>query len=305
MVRAVLLLLGLVAVGLALRPLAWAPAAGLPVRIPVALERRSTTSTVLVLGLDRRGSEIPRTDTILLTRIGPPGEPPTVLSIPRDLWVQIPGRGEDRINTAYVWGELATGNGASLAKKTVEEEFGVRVDRVAVVDFSCFQAAVDAAGGVSVEVPQRLVDDSYPTNDGGTTQIVFDPGRQTMNGARALEYVRTRMPDSDFGRIRRQQQVLAGIADRVHNPVLAAQVGRAVLARCPDAGTEVSLADLAVFGVLGAANGLPRFQLLDESTVTPVTLPSGAQVLQPRWERIRPLVADIFGRRPASVPAIT
>jgi LCP family protein required for cell wall assembly len=271
----------------------------------VALERWSTTSNVLVLGLDRRGSEIPRTDTILLTRIGPAGEPPTVLSIPRDLLVQIPGQGEDRINTAYVWGELGTGNGASLARKTVEEDFGVRVDRVAVVDFSCFQAAVDAAGGVPVDIPLRLVDDSYPTNDGGTTQIVFDPGRQTVNGARALEYVRTRAPDSDFGRIRRQQQVLAGIADRIHNPILAAQVGRAVLARCPGAGTEVSLADLAVFGVLGAAAGLPRFQLLDESTVTPVTLPSGAQVLQPRWERIRPLVADIFGGHPAAQPATT
>lgn len=296
MLRVALVLVGLVGVALAFRPLAWAPAVGLPVRLPVVLERRSTTTTVLVLGLDRRGSEIPRTDTILLARLGPPGQSPMVLSIPRDLWVQIPGRGEDRINTAYVWGELASGGGgAMLARKTVEQNFGVRIDRVAVIDFSCFEAVVDAAGGVSVDAPRQLVDEAYPARDGSTMQVVFEKGRQTMTGERALQYARTRAPDSDFGRIRRQQQVLAAIADRVHNPAVAANVARAAIARCPDAGTEVSLADVALFGGLGVMTGAPRFQLLDESTVTPVTLPSGAQVLQPRWDRIRPVVADIFG----------
>ena len=299
MVKAVLLILVLAGVGLALRPLAWAPSTGLPVRLPAVVERRSTTTTVLVLGLDRRGSEVPRADTMLLVRLGPPGQPPAVLSIPRDLWVQIPGRGEDRINTAFVWGELGPGGGAALAKRTVEESFSLRVDRVAVVDFSCFEGAVDAAGGVAIDIPQRLVDPAFPTKDGGAMQVVFEQGRQTVNGERALQYVRTRAPDSDFGRIRRQQQVLAAIAERVHNPILAARVGQTVVSQCPDAGTEVSLADLALFGAMGAS-GVPRFHLLDESTVTPVTLPSGAQVLQPRWDRIRPIVAEMFGARPSS-----
>ena len=297
MLRAALLLLGLIGVGLLLHPLGWAPGSGLPVRPPVVLERGGGGSTVLVLGLDRRAAGVARTDTILLARVGPPGQPPTVLSIPRDLWVQIPGKGEDRINTAFVWGELRTGNGASLAKRTIEDGFGIRIDRVAVVDFSCFQAAVDSAGGVTIDVPQRLVDEAYPAEAGGVMQLVFERGRQTVNGERALQYVRTRAPDSDFGRIRRQQQVLSAIADRLQNPVVAARVARAVLARCPDAGTEVSLADIVLFGALAAGSGAPRFQLLDESTVTPVTLPSGAQVLQPRWDRIHPLVADIFGSR--------
>lgn len=299
MLRAALLLVGLVGVGILLRPLAWAPGGGWPVRAPVVLERRSATSTVLVLGLDRRGTEVARTDTILLARVGP-GRPPTVLSIPRDLLVQIPERGEDRINTAFVWGEIGGGNGASLVKKTVEEAFGVRVDRVAVVDFSCFQAAVDAAGGVTIDVPRRLLDEAYPTASGGVTTIVFDSGRQTIDGARALQYVRTRAPDSDFGRIRRQQQVISAIIDRLHSPAVAVQIAHAVIARCPDSGTEVSLADIALFGAVGAASGAPRFQVLDESTVTPLTLPSGAQVLQPRWDRIRAVVADLFG---ASQPA--
>jgi LCP family protein required for cell wall assembly len=305
MVKAASLLVALIGIGLALRPLAWVPSTGLPIRLPVVAERRSATGTILVLGVDRRGSEIPRTDTILLARIGPPGQPPAVLSIPRDLWVQIPGKGEDRINTAYVWGELGMGGGPALARKAVEENFGVRVDRVAVIDFSCFQAAVDAAGGVTIDVPARLVDETYPAKDGGVMEVIFEPGRQKVDGERALQYVRTRAPDSDFGRIRRQQQVLAAIAERVHSPAVAASVARSAIARCPDAGTEVSLADIALFGTLGAASGTPRFQLLDESTVTPVTLPSGAQVLQPRWDRIRPLVADIFGGRSPAEPAIT
>jgi len=299
--RAVLLVAGLIGVGLVLRPLAWVPGSGLPVRLPLVLEQRGSSSTVLVLGLDRRGGEIARTDTILLARMGPLGQPPTVLSIPRDLWVQIPGKGEDRINTAFAWGELGTGNGALLAKRTIEEDFGVRVDRVAVVDFSCFQAAVDAAGGVTIDVPQRLVDESYPSESGGVMRVVFEQGRQTITGERALQYVRTRATDSDFGRIRRQQQVLSAIANRLHDPLVATRIARSVIARCPDAGTDVSLADVALFGAL-SVGGAPRFELLDESTVTPVTLASGAQILQPRWERIRPMVADIFGGRQIARP---
>jgi polyisoprenyl-teichoic acid--peptidoglycan teichoic acid transferase len=296
--KAAVLLLALIAGVMLLRPLAWVPDGGPPLRLPAMVERRSATSTFLILGLDRRGGEIARTDTILLARVGPPGQPPAVLSIPRDLWVQIPGRGEDRINTAFVWGELGPGGGPALAKKTVEDDFGIRIDRVAVVDFSCFQAAVDAAGRITIDVPQRLVDETYPTENGGTMRLVFEAGRQTMTGERALQYVRTRSPDSDFGRIRRQQQMLSAITDRLHDPAVGVRVLRAALSRCPDAGTEVSLADIALLGAMSATSGIPRFRVLDESTVSPVTLPSGAQVLQPRWDRIRPLVAELFGGRP-------
>jgi LCP family protein required for cell wall assembly len=300
MVKVGLLIVGLIGAGFVLRPLASAPGS-LPIRPPVLLEHPVSSSTLLVLGLDRRGTEIARTDTILLVRIGPPGQPPNALSIPRDLWVRIPGKGEDRINTAFAWGELGTGNGASLARRTIEEEFGVRVDRVAVVDFSCFQAAVDAAGSITIDVPQRIVDESYPAENGAATRIVFEPGRLTFTGERALQYVRTRAADSDFGRIRRQQQVLSAIANRAQDPMAAMRIARSVLSRCPEAGTDISLADLALLSALSGV-GVPRFQLLDESTVTPVTLASGAQVLQPRWERIHPLVADIFGRRQTARP---
>jgi len=282
-------------VALLLRPLSGAFGPGWPVRIPVLLERRGT-ATLLVLGLDRRGAEVARSDTILLIRVGPVGGGTTLLSIPRDLWVSIPQRGEDRINAAYAWGDLTNGDGASLARRTVEQSFGLPVDRVAVVDFACFQQAVDAAGGVTVDVPARLVDERYPADDGTTTVVVFEPGRQTLSGSRALQYARIRSPDSDFGRIRRQHQVAAALAARLHDPIVSLRVAQSFLRSCPDSGTDLSPLDLAMLGVIAATDSDPRVRLVDESMVSPTTLPSGAQVLLPRWERIRPVVAELFGR---------
>lgn len=290
------LLLVLVVVGVMavlLRPLGGSSSLGWPVRPPVLVERLGA-SNLLVLGLDRRGIELARTDTLLLARVGPPGSAATILSIPRDLWVPIPGRGDDRINTAYSWGELRGGDGASLARRTIEESFGVRVDRVAVVDFACFQHAVDAAGGVTVDVPERIVDEAYPADDGSTALVVFEKGQQKIAGARALQYVRTRAADSDFGRIRRQQQVVGALAARLRDPMAAVQVSGVLLGRCAGAGTDLSPADLAALAAVGGSGGEPAFHMLGESMVSPTVLPSGAQVLMPRWERIRPLMAEIF-----------
>jgi LCP family protein required for cell wall assembly len=230
-----------------------------------------------------------------LLRIGPRGSRTAVLSIPRDLWVAIPGREDDRINTAYLWGDLTHGDGVALARRTVEQAFGVRVDRVAVVDFSCFQEAVDAAGGLSVDVPQRLTDDSYPIDAVRTTTVTFEPGRQTLTGPQALRYARMRTPDSDFGRIRRQHQLAAAFAIRMEEPLRLLAVAETALARCPGSGTDLSLADLGSLSAMSALGGPPRLQLLDESMVTPTIMASGAQVLLPRWERIRPFVADMLG----------
>ena len=286
-----LLLLGLliVAGGLLLRPLSGSISSA---RIPVGLDRGGG-ATVLLLGLDRRESEVARTDTIVLVRIGSPGRPTKLLSIPRDLWVGIPGYGEDRINTAYVWGELRHGDGSALARATVEHSFGVGVDRTVVLDFECFQRAIDAVGGVTLDVPRRIVDAGFPAG-GGQVEIEFEPGLQMMSGSRALQYVRTRSPDSDFGRIRRQHEVMTALATRLHEPGPALRIGRAVFG-CPGARSDVSVADAVWLAALASTGGEPRFHLLDESLVTPSVLPSGAEVLLPRWDRIRPAVAEIFG----------
>lgn len=293
--RVIGLLAVLVTMAVLFRPLSGAANSGWPVRAPAVVEHGGAT-TVLALGLDRRGSEFARADAILLVRIGPPGKPTAILSIPRDLWVSIPDRGEDRINAAYTWGEIESGDGASWARRTVEATLGARVDRVVALDFACFQHTIDAAGGVEVQVARRIADDAYPMDDGGTTAVVFEPGWQRMSGQRALQYVRTRSPDSDFGRMSRQQDVVGALTARLRDPAAALGVFQTVLRHCPELRTDLSLIDLAALAAEAAATGELQMRLLEESMVHPATMPSGAQVLLPRWERIRPLVAEMFPR---------
>ena len=88
-------------------------------------------------------------------------------------------------------------------QQTIEKNFGIQVDHFGLLDFQCFRTAVDAVGGVTVNVPRAIVDPSYPTEDYGTKLVKFDVGIQKMDGERALQYARTRSADSDFHRIQR------------------------------------------------------------------------------------------------------
>lgn len=282
--------------GLLLRPLGGVSSAAWPVRLPTLIEQRGST-TLLAVGLDRRGAEIARTDAMVVVHFGPAGEPTGLLSIPRDLWVTIPNRGEDRINTAYAWGDLKNGDGGSLTRRTVEENFGIRVDRMAVVDFTCFQAAVDAVGGIQVHVADRLVEKGYPVESTGEGIAAFEPGPQVLSGERALQYVRIRSPDSDFARMLRQQQVVSAFASEVHDPGKVLKLVGALTRQCAGSGTDLSPVDLITLGTIAAGGREFKMRMINESMVSPTTLPSGAQVLLPYWERIRPVVAEVIPGR--------
>lgn len=175
--------------------------------------------TVLVLGNDKRPQEtgVPRTDAVMLVRVDPQTGHIALLSFPRDLWVVIPGYGQTRINAAYVWGEVygAEGGGLGLAKATVSNLIGRQVDYVMMVDFEGFIALIDSIGGITIDVDKELDDPQFPTMDYGYTHAHFSVGPQHMDGITALTYSRIRHPDSDFMRIRRQQAVLIGIAERL------------------------------------------------------------------------------------------
>jgi LCP family protein required for cell wall assembly len=170
---------------------------------------------ILLLGSDRRPgeSEPSRTDALIIAHVDPERHRIALLSLPRDLMVEIPGYGQTRINSANVWGETygAPGGGLPLARKTIEHLLGISIDYVIYVDFEGFIGAIDAAGGVIVDVPKELYDPEFPTMDYGYTVAHFLPGPQRMDGATALMYSRIRHPDSDFARMRRQQQVLVGV----------------------------------------------------------------------------------------------
>ncbi len=173
---------------------------------------------VLILGIDRRTSEkCPcRTDTMMIATLDPKTNTAGLITIPRDLYVPIPQVGENRINTANFYGELYKfqGGGPALAKKTVEYNFGRRIHFYVLVDFNGFRKVVDTLGGIDVDVPRTIDDPQYPDENFGYKPIHIPAGRVHMNGELALQYARTRHSESDFGRSRRQIQVLMAIRDK-------------------------------------------------------------------------------------------
>ena len=196
-------------------------------------------TTILLLGTDHARTEaragLRHADSILLVRTEPRFNRVAYLSIPRDLLVDVPGFGRDRINTAYQVG------GAALAVRTVRSYTGIPVNHVATVDFARFEQLVDALGGITIDVPAPIV--SKPFDCPYTAERCrswrgwrFAKGEQTMDGRRALVYARIRVnaldpAENDVTRGGRQQEVLQAIASKLTSP--------GTLARMPFLGDEV------------------------------------------------------------------
>lgn len=255
---------------------------------------------ILLMGIDRRADETgpTRSDSMILLGSQAGGDSAALLSIPRDLWVNIPGVGDQRINTALFFGHDANDPhaGPLLAARTVRQELRRPVDRYLLLDFATFVRAVDALGGIEVEVPAPIVDTEYPTPDYGVTTIRFEPGPQAMDGERALVYVRTRHSDGDFSRSVRQLQVLQALAAKAIQPATWPRLPE--LYRVLNAGvvTDLTPADgLAVLPLFSAmARGEVAAATLEEAT-TPWITPGGAWVLLPNSRAIERIVTELFG----------
>jgi LCP family protein required for cell wall assembly len=262
------------------------------------------TFTFVALGVDQRDDrEIPRTDTIMIGRVDLRTPKVNLISIPRDLLVDIPGYGKDRINAAYVYGEQykEPGGGIGMLQRTIEKNFGITVDHFGLVDFQCFRTAVDSVGGVTVNVPRAILDPKYPTEDYGTKIVRFEPGLQLMDGERALEYARTRSADNDFQRIQRQQMIISAMRDQILQLRTFPSVP-SLLTGCRNMRSDLGWRDyLSLATSLQTLNGNKiAFSAIDDNMVVDTVLSSGAAVLSPRWDRIRPLVAESFGTGAAS-----
>ena len=161
---------------------------------------------LLLLGSDKRaGVAGSRSDTIMLVHVDPSQNFVSMLSLPRDLRVDIPGQGLGKLNTAYAHG------GAALAIRTVKQLTGVNIDHYLQVDFEAFQKLTDSLGGVYVDVDRRYFNDS-PTYE----PIDIQAGYQLLNGYDALDYVRFRHDsNSDFGRMLRQQRFLQALKEQI------------------------------------------------------------------------------------------
>ena len=166
--------------------------------------------TIMLIGSDRRAktsqdvqsglSSGARSDTIILVRLDPEQDSTALLSLPRDLKVRIPGVGTDRLNAAYAEG------GARLTIRTVKQLTGLSINHVINVDFAGFRAAIDAIDCVYVDIDRRYFNDNTGPERYATIDIM--PGYQKLCGSAALDYVRHRKSDSDFGRAARQQEFL-------------------------------------------------------------------------------------------------
>jgi LCP family protein required for cell wall assembly len=182
---------------------------------------RSEPFNILLLGVDDRdGEDEPiRSDTMIVVRVDPTAKTVTMLSIPRDVYVWIPGFRFDKINAAYPLGEYyeVPGGGVALAAQTVEANFNIRIHYFITVDFTGFRKIINTIGGVIVDVPSPVKDDQYPTEDYGLTRQYFPTGLQWMDGETALRYARTRHGDNDIARGERQQALLIAIRQHAIN----------------------------------------------------------------------------------------
>lgn len=200
----------------------WVRRLGAAVAIWMGLSLLMPPLDLLILGVDARQGEgyVTRTDSIMLLGVQPRRLRVNLLSIPRDLFITVPGYGAQRINTVNVLGELdERGSGPHLLSDAIHTSFGVRPDRYMRLNFTAFEALVNAVGGLHINVPKRIVDYQYPTENYGTMTIQFDPGWQHMDGETALIYARTRHADDDYGRAERQQQVLSALSHKLANPL--------------------------------------------------------------------------------------
>jgi len=174
--------------------------------------------TVLLMGLDYRDWELgqgsPRTDSLILLTFDPHTGTAGILSVPRDLWVAIPGFDYGKINTAYQLGSAyhLDGGGPVLAMATIEQFLGIDIDYYAQVDFNAYVRLIDEIGGVKVDVKEAIQVDPL----GDDPPKILQPGVQTLSGAVSLAYARSRSTlGGDFDRAQRQQQVILAIRDRI------------------------------------------------------------------------------------------
>ncbi len=243
-------------------------------------------TTILILGIDAREprSAMGRTDTNILLTIVPLRPTVAMVSIPRDLWVRLPGGEENRINTAHFFAESAqAGQGPYAAMEAVELNFGVDIDHFVRIQFNGLQAVVDALGGIDIELSRPL--GGYPA------------GTHHLNGEQALAFVRDRQGTDDFSRMAQGQLFLRAGLRKLLDP--------AIWPALPDAGSALSgfldsdipawqLPRLGLAILRAGPEGIDS-RVIDRDMVIPFTTAGGAQVLAPRWEIIAPMIQELFG----------
>ena len=243
-------------------------------------------TNILILGTDdspERGA-LGRTDTIILTTIVPLKPYVGMLGIPRDLWVQVPDVGEQRINTAYFFAEAnQPGSGVKATKYTLLQNFGVAVDHYLLLHMLGLVGVIDSLGGIDIVLDEPLAG--------------LPAGTHHLDGTQVLALARERLTSDDFSRMKQGQIILMAVLKKVINPFNWPRLPSVSLAASRVIETDIPawLWPRLGFALLRA----PLFgidnRIISRDMVTPYVTSGGAQVLLPDWEAINPIIIETFG----------
>jgi len=261
----------------------------LPTATPTAIPQENTPGSwktpagqinILLLGSDARPWDVKfRTDTIILATINPQTGTVNLTSFPRDLFINIPGWGQNRINTAYQYG------GFKLLSKTLAANFDIQVDHYVLINFSSFKRLVDSLGGLEVEVGQPLTD--YRPGYG---YVNISEGRVKMDADMVLWYVRSRKTTNDFARNRRQQEIIQALLEKFLSMDAVTRAPEFYEIYKDSVTTNLSFSDM--LPLLPIAANLTDPSKLNQYYIGPKQVydwitPAGAMVLMPRPDEIR------------------
>lgn len=212
---------------------------------------------ILILGIDTRGEEHSRSDAIIVGQYHPQQKSLKLVSLMRDTYVKIPSYKKEynKLNTAYYLG------GQELMVKTIKENFGLDVDHVITIDFKGFVQVVDtiAPEGIEVEVTQDMVEDM---------NFAVEPGMRKLHGEELLKYVRFRHDaESDFGRVKRQQEVIVKVREQLSEQILSVQQF-ADLPKLVENITQYVESDLTMPEMLALAAKVFFYQIDEIETMT-------------------------------------
>lgn len=257
---------------------------------------------LLLIGLDARpGEQTGRSDTMIIVTLDPDGNTIKLVSIMRDLYVEIPGHKNNRINAAYVFG------GPELLMETIEANFGIHIDNYIAVDFSMLGTLIDAIGGLTLTVENEyymkrinavIKEDNKVLGIDVNDQLLTEPGEQLMTGKQAQAYARYRYgtSDGDFGRTARQREVITRIFEKLSGMTVI-ELMSLVVENSSNIYTNISVSDLASFApVLVSMRDaqIEEMRLPIDGGYTSKTI-SGMSVLVPDREANIQALMDFLG----------
>ena len=254
-----------------------------------AFDQADNVVNIAVLGSDQRPDEYGhRTDVLMIVSLDPNTNQVTMLSIPRDLYVYLPGWRVDRINTADAYG------GPEMVHDTLLYNFGIDVDHWVRINFYGFTTAIDALGGITVQVTGNLYDEC------GGIWWRYSPGTYNMDGFQALCYVRMRKNSSDFDRLRREQEVIQAIFNRFTSLDGLSRVPELYNQFQTYVQTDITVDDLLPFLPLAASVASDTSRIhhytVDPTMASLWRVPySGSSVLLPNWDTLEAMLEAAFG----------